>query len=355
MPFLSIIVPVYKVEKYIHQCVDSILNQTLKDFELILIDDGSPDNCPDICDEYGIKDSRVKVIHKENGGPMSACKAGVKIAQGQYIGFVDSDDWIDLNMFEQLGLKALEHNVDMVCCGLIKEFEDNSRPSEREVIRPREGFYNRKMIEHELFPKLINCGRIMGRYVSTDRYDKIFKKDLLKNNLVFCDERVIIGDDMIMVFSCICDAESLYIDNYFFPYHYRIRNGSIMGSYNRQYFTQCKFLNEQLSLIANKKNVYSFETQLVNELVSLAFDAIDLEILNCPDNRKEVIVHIRDICEDFSFRTALNICNMPSSRNKVAIYKFFILLRFYNGLYWLRTIKSKKKWQISSSMNRHVK
>uniref|UniRef100_UPI003079CB33 glycosyltransferase family 2 protein n=1 Tax=Phascolarctobacterium succinatutens TaxID=626940 RepID=UPI003079CB33 len=98
MPRLSVIVPVYKVEKYIHKCVDSILNQTFKDFELILIDDGSPDNCGEICDEYAKKDSRVRVIHKENGGQSSARNRGLDIAKGEIIGFVDSDDDIEVNL-----------------------------------------------------------------------------------------------------------------------------------------------------------------------------------------------------------------------------------------------------------------
>ena len=91
---VSAIVPVYNVEKYIYRCVDSILNQTFSDFELILVDDGSPDNCPQICDEYAKKDSRIKVIHKENGGLSSARNAGLDIASGEWISFIDSDDWI---------------------------------------------------------------------------------------------------------------------------------------------------------------------------------------------------------------------------------------------------------------------
>ena len=95
-PKISIIVPVYKVEKYLHKCIDSILAQTFKDFELILVDDGSPDNCGKICDEYAKRDNRIVVVHKENGGQASARNRGINIARGDYIGFVDSDDWIDV-------------------------------------------------------------------------------------------------------------------------------------------------------------------------------------------------------------------------------------------------------------------
>ena len=116
MPRLSIIVPVYKVEKYIHKCVDSILNQTFTDFELILVDDGSPDNCGRICDEYAEKDSRVRVIHKENGGLSDARNYGIDAAEGSILGFVDSDDMIDNDMYDQM-IRFLDNNeLDIVCC-----------------------------------------------------------------------------------------------------------------------------------------------------------------------------------------------------------------------------------------------
>ncbi|MBQ3113785.1 MAG: glycosyltransferase family 2 protein [Phascolarctobacterium sp.] len=115
MPKLSIIVPVYKVEPYIHKCVNSILNQTYTDFELILVDDGSPDNCGKICDEYAQKDKRVRVIHKENGGVSSARNLGIDEAKGEYISFIDPDDWIDLDMYENLFSFIDNEKLDIVC------------------------------------------------------------------------------------------------------------------------------------------------------------------------------------------------------------------------------------------------
>ena len=120
---ISIIVPVYNVEKYLSRCVDSILNQTFTDFECILVDDGSPDNCGKICDEYAKKDKRIRVIHKENGGLSDARNAGIDIAQGEYIGFVDSDDWIHPQMYEILYNGIIENNVKISACKLEEEIE----------------------------------------------------------------------------------------------------------------------------------------------------------------------------------------------------------------------------------------
>ena len=123
MPLISIIVPVYNAEKYLKECVDSILCQTFKDFELILIDDGSTDNCSEICDAYAKMDSRVCVIHKENGGQAEARNRGIDIAQGQYITFIDSDDWVCHYYLEQMFSAIHKTGADISLCGL-QSFDD---------------------------------------------------------------------------------------------------------------------------------------------------------------------------------------------------------------------------------------
>lgn len=123
---ISIIVPVYKVEPYLDRCVESIVNQTYRNLEIILVDDGSPDNCPAICDTWAAKDSRIKVVHKENGGLSDARNAGMAIAAGELLGFVDGDDWINLNMYQLLYENMAEHNSDISACGAEMVWEDGS-------------------------------------------------------------------------------------------------------------------------------------------------------------------------------------------------------------------------------------
>lgn len=127
-PKISIIVPVYNVEKYLKRCIDSILTQTFTDFECILIDDGSPDNCPAICDEYAKADKRIKVIHQENKGVSAARNAGLDTAKGEWIGFVDSDDWIEPNMYEILYEDAIHFNVDVCVCNFCYKNENLKNP-----------------------------------------------------------------------------------------------------------------------------------------------------------------------------------------------------------------------------------
>lgn len=130
---ISIIVPVYKVEKYLEKCVNSILAQTFTNFELILVDDGSPDRSGAMCDEYAQKDPRVKVIHKENGGLSSARNAGIDVARGRYLGFVDSDDYIAADMYELLHEEITRAQADLAICGIYDIYE-GKEPVEKPII-----------------------------------------------------------------------------------------------------------------------------------------------------------------------------------------------------------------------------
>lgn len=123
---ISVIVPIYNVEKYLNRCVDSIINQTYKNLEIILVDDGSPDNCPKMCDDYAEKDSRIKVVHKENGGLSDARNAGMKVATGEYVSFIDSDDYVSLDFYETLFQTMIDNDSDIVECGVVKFYEDNN-------------------------------------------------------------------------------------------------------------------------------------------------------------------------------------------------------------------------------------
>lgn len=118
-PKISVIVPIYKVEAYLRQCLDTIVGQTYKNLEIILVDDGSPDGCPVICDEYAARDNRIKVIHQKNGGLSAARNAGLDVATGEYIAFVDSDDWVNTEMYERLNDVATSTNADIVTCGIV--------------------------------------------------------------------------------------------------------------------------------------------------------------------------------------------------------------------------------------------
>ena len=167
---ISIIVPIYNAELYLNRCIESILNQTFKDFELILVNDGSIDNSLNICNSYAKIDSRIKVIDKNNEGPGFSRNAGLKIAKGEYIGFVDSDDYISPLMYESMYKSAVKHQADIVQCGYIKV-------DEKGKVLTKSNYKNIVLNQNE------RCFKEYCKRNNIDNYSpcKIFKKETIKN------------------------------------------------------------------------------------------------------------------------------------------------------------------------------
>ena len=172
---ISVIVPVYNVEKYLDKCLETIVGQTYSDLEIILVNDGSTDNSGAKCDDWAKQDNRIKVFHKNNGGLMSAWKHGVEKATGNYIGFVDSDDWIDFNMFEVLLKASIDNDAELVVCSFIHE-TNNPYPQETFLDN---GIYSREDIEQKIYPILIRKEFYSQRGLVPSRWTKLFKKDIL--------------------------------------------------------------------------------------------------------------------------------------------------------------------------------
>ena len=169
-PLISIIVPIYNVEKYLSKCIESILEQTYTNFELILVNDGSPDKCGRICNEYAKKDSRIKVIHKKNGGLSSARNIGIDVAKGEYLGFVDSDDYIEPYMYEYLLKAALDNECSLSVCNINYVFEDGK-------------ILNKVTNASDEVLNFVEAITEMNTYKKFDMgaWSKLYKKDLFKN------------------------------------------------------------------------------------------------------------------------------------------------------------------------------
>ena len=250
-PQISAIVPVYNVEKYLNRCIDSILNQTFKQIEIILVDDGSADNSPIICDKYCDRYENIKVIHKENNRVAAARNDGIKIASGKYIALVDSDDWIEPNMLEEMYNKAEHFHTDITMC----DFRKVGVESEYTVSQPiREGYYDRKMIESELFPCLIMFENI--EFPPTiSNWTCLFRREFLIENNLFYDENIHYCEDSIFGSKAMYNANGFYYmkNRYFYNYFYNPNSTTstcnmkkwdsylIINQRLKQYFTDSKF------------------------------------------------------------------------------------------------------------------
>ena len=235
-PYISVIVPVYNVEPYLRQCVDSILAQTFSDFELILVDDGSPDGCPAICDEYAARDSRVSVIHQQNAGLTQARRSGLLRASADYVCFVDSDDWVVPHWLETLH-SIIEGNghPDMV----VFEHERDTGPTEYPVLA-EEGYYDRARMEREILPYML-CDlrrRPFGTQLLPGMLcTKAAKRHLFLDHYIPDDVSITLFEDMAMCYECIYHASSMYVCRQAL-YVYRRREQSLLTGFRPQFLRE---------------------------------------------------------------------------------------------------------------------
>lgn len=224
-PLVSVVIPIYNAEQYLKQCIDSVTGQTYRNLEIILVDDGSTDSCPELCDAYAAVDRRVVVVHRENGGLVSARKAGVAVARGEYITFVDADDWIDLEAYEAILKRMAARNVDMILYGLVEEYGERSVEKEN---LPAEGYYGaRKEIREKIYPRMLCQGTFFRFGILPNLVCKMARKELLKEIQPLVSDEVEFGEDADCTFRMLLRSERIQILRYA-PYHYRKRQDSMV-------------------------------------------------------------------------------------------------------------------------------
>ena len=218
MPKISVIVPIYKVEKFLNKCVDSILAQSFSDFELWLVDDGSPDDCGKICDQYAQGDNRVKVIHKKNGGLSDARNAALDVMQGEYVFFVDSDDWIDKDTLESMYVALQRTGAQIATGNMVSVYEDGS---EKELYSPTNG------------EKVLKGEELLTTLLRPNACNRLYKAEL------FQDLRYPVGrlyEDVFVYHKILDQIDSMVLIGKN-TYYYLVRNGSIMNSEYNIHFT----------------------------------------------------------------------------------------------------------------------
>ena len=258
---ISIIVPVYNVEKYLNKCIESILNQTFNKFELILVNDGSTDKCGEICDQYKKHDSRIKVIHKQNGGLSSARNAGLEIACGKYIGFIDSDDWIDFSMYDTLYKLAKEYDADIVQCNFTKAYDDNDiKIDSYEDVKNKDV---RIIDKNKALSNLMGDQEICVQSVVS--WNKLYKKKLF-NNIRFPKGKI--HEDEFTTYKLFDKCEKIVLTNEKL-YFYRQTPNSIMNSkFNNKRLDFIEAREEQLDYFRNT-NKYIYELIMYNYEINL--------------------------------------------------------------------------------------
>ena len=346
-PKISIIIPVYNAEQYLSRCIDSLKNQTLKDIEIILVDDGSSDLSPQLCDQAAAEDGRIKVIHKANEGAGKARNAALEIATGAYIGFVDSDDYVETEMFSTLYNKAEEYSADLVMSGVL--FVDGNMFSEKGKCTRKIYFDKDTHFETEEELKKLRMGIVGALPEDADDskygmsiWKNLFRHEIIKqNNLVFESEREVFSEDALFMIDYIsCIKKATGIPEAFYNY---CRNGdSISKSYKKDRFEKIMvFVSEVQKRF--KKDIKSREYQTYIDRFWQAMCRVlcSQEIMHAKDNNikfTDVKERLKAVCtHSLTVRTLSSypIGKLPFKQRVFAYgmkYRMYFLLKVLVGL-----------------------
>lgn len=316
-PKLSIIVPVYNAEDHLQRCLDSILKQTFRDFEVILVNDGSRDNTKQICDENVALDDRVKVIHKVNGGTSSARNEGLKIASGDYVGFVDSDDWLEPEMYQVMYEKAEKHDVDLVISDYKRVFENYSY----EVIQPiREGYYEKQDMLREYFPCLLMREDI--DYPPTiSNWACLFRKKLLADHDIWYDTGTKYNEDFLFGAKAAYQANSMYHLKDHYNYNFYFNPYSTTAVYNTDKWDINLHVFRQAKAYFGNVPDFDFSRQLKAVMIFFSFNAIN-EIGKSKDGFIWRYNEIKAILKHDCLREAFSGYTFPRVDRKMSLLLF---------------------------------
>lgn len=349
MPKVSVVVPVYNKAPYLKKCIESILSQTLSDIELILVNDGSKDNSEEVCKSY-LDDKRVIYVYQDNSGPAVARQNGIDHASGEYLGFIDADDWIEPDMYEVMYTKAVQADADIVMCNTI-ENEDGRR------FEPalRNGEYDRDEILRDVLPKslaFINSYGSRG-VIRWCNWLRVFRREtVIKNNVRF-DPRFFIGEDLQFTYQAtLCSHKFVYLGDKYL-HHNRVVEGSLSRGYNRNLWDKTTQLIELLYDITEGFT----DTDLMDSMHLRAFffvtETIENEFkLDCPHSKKEIIKELTNIlndsvCDRFIDRIEINALNEPMRKcydacvSKDAQYLYSWMKRYFRKTRRAKFIRKK--------------
>lgn len=323
-PLVTVVVPVYNVEKYLDRCIDSIVNQTYKNLEIILVDDGSPDNCPQLCDNWAEKDSRVKVIHKQNAGAGMARNTGIDNSNGSYILFVDSDDYIDLQTIEECILSITRTKSDVVMFGRYTVYSDG-KTKETPVITDKYYFSDSQVCD-DILPGLF----IHERGIGISSCNKMFNLKIIKdNNIKYKSERDVLSEDAIFHLELFRYVKSVSVIPKGFYYYFQNEN-----SFSRTYKKDLqernnKFLKQCIQICDNYERNNRLRNYVCARYHIYALAGMK-QIVNSdlPDSSKKEEVY--KIFKDKTLNETLSSDVLNGEKKTLRLFYYLIRYKVYN-------------------------
>lgn len=339
--FLSVIIPVYNVKKYLDRCMESVVGQKFKDLEIILVNDGSTDSSGLICDAWAEKDPRIQVIHQKNAGVSAARNAGIELATGEYVTFVDSDDWLAPNMYEKMCETAKSDAApQVVMCDFVNVKGDSL---ENIFSSLREGYYTRKQIVSEIYPTLL-VTEDFGRIPIVSVWSSMYKRSLFTHHDLFFDEDLKYSEDYLFMAEVMITAHSFYYLKHFYPYHYLQYPQSRSKKFQIGWWENLLALNTSLKKLLHQDKDFDFTRQLKLQLLHSALMVLNGIYSNNTLRFGQKIVLLREVMDNEQLRDAFQ--NLNFSRNSMFQKIILYLIKYrmsYFYLFFLHSMSILKK------------
>lgn len=316
---ITVIIPIYNSQKCLRRCIESIINQSYSNLEIILVDDGSTDSSLEICQDYAKEDKRIKVIHKENNGAASARNTGIEHAIGEYITFVDSDDYIDLNMYEKIMEINKQYDCDVVMCDCYKEDSHIRNIFTHHI---RKGYYDKNTLYKEYFPTLLITNTV--DYPPTiSNYTCLFKRKIIMNHKIRYKEGMRFSEDWLFGSQVMYYANSFYYMKGQCFYHYLMNENSVTHTYYEDKWTLMKQLYFAIDEFFNNVDDYDFHRQIDLSLLFIVYHCIG-NVKNSSSSKKEKTQNILKILNDKKVKEMFKRLNINSLDItwKLKIYTF---------------------------------
>lgn len=308
---LSVIVPVYNEEKYIRECLDSILAQTYKNFELIVIDDGSTDESGKICDEYMQQDARVRVVHIERSGVIHARKTGVAEAKGLYATFVDADDKIDCDMYEKMMQDIEENAADVAICSMVRETAKGQVPMPNYL---KAGCYDKKALIKDFYPHMLFSFEYCDPAIRPSLCNKIIKKELLEKIIFDVDDTIVFGEDVLISYPVMILADKICVREDSF-YHYRQNFNSVTNVYDEKLLDKFLLLHDEVKKQFENLG-FDEKEQLSGYVAQFSLSCMRKELLQNPMPLKCRMKRVREYLGDKRVKNALKVASHKITNKK---------------------------------------
>lgn len=350
MPYFSLILPVYNVEKYVKRCVNSLLRQEYTDYEIILVDDGSTDSSGSICDKLADKNNNIFAYHKENGGLSDARNYGMDRAKGNYILFIDSDDWVDEKLLISLHNHLNKSNVDILKFGFQKMQEGNYKNTFFSYFNI--GVYDRRQIEETILPYTIGPKRLFcyEQNACKSVWSHVYSLNFLReNNIRFVSEREILNEDHLFNLHTLLYAKSLEVTHYIL-YYYDYREGSLSKRHITNEFERKLKLHREYKLLLERNGLFErYETPYYSECVDGFYACISNECCCWNETSKYAVQNIKKILNCKECEISLLKCKRSNMNLKGKVIYWLMRLKFaylMYILYKIYAISNIKKGQV---------